>query len=92
MKDGVPVTGATSAEYSIANTMLDQAGSYTVAVSVPSTGLTFTSLPAVVTVTDDPSFSPDESGGCGCGAGTGLALFPPIFIKVMARRRRKKQK
>ncbi|MBN1759455.1 MAG: hypothetical protein JW863_14095 [Chitinispirillaceae bacterium] len=83
MKDGAPIAGAVGAEYVIANTISGQAGTYTVAVTVPSTGLTFTSVPAVLTVTDD---------GCGCGAGTGLAFIPPIFIKVMSRRKRKQQK
>ena len=84
MKDGAPIAGATNSIYSISNTMPDQAGTYTVAVTVPYTGNTVTSLPAVVTVTE-------EKGGCGCGAGTGLAFIPPIFIKMFARRKRKKQ-
>jgi hypothetical protein len=36
--------------------------------------------------------SGSTSKNCGCGSGTGLALFPPIFFKVMTSRRRKKQK
>ncbi len=93
IKDGAPIAGATDSIYSIPNTMLEQAGAYTVAVTVPSTGNIFTSLPAIVTVTDDPSFTPgEENSGCGCGAGTGLAFLPPIFIRMMARRKRKNQK
>ncbi len=35
--------------------------------------------------------SGSTSKNCGCGSGTGLALFPPIFFKVMRSRRRRKQ-
>ena len=96
VKDGVPVAGATSAEYIIPNTQLEQAGQYVATVTVNSS-LTFNSLPATVAVTDDPNYTPgmvaaEESSGCGCGSGTGLALLPPIFIKVMSRRKKKLKK
>jgi hypothetical protein len=96
VKDGVPVAGATSAEYIIPNTQLEQAGQYVATVTVNSS-LSFNSLPATVAVTDDPNITPgmvaaEESSGCGCGSGTGLALLPPIFIKVMSRRKKKVKK
>ncbi len=31
------------------------------------------------------------SKNCGCGSGTGLALLPPLWLKAMSRRRRKKR-
>ena len=93
MKDGTPLNGATEAKYVISNAMLEQAGSYTVAVTVPSTGNTVVSIPAILTVTDDPNFTPgEENSGCGCGSGTGLALIPPVFIRFIARRKRKNAK
>lgn len=86
MKDGVAIPNATSSTYTIPATLSSNAGSYLAAVTVPSSGKTYNSQPAQLTVTPE-----EGSKGCGCGAGTGLAFIPPIFFKVMSRRRKKKQ-
>jgi hypothetical protein len=83
-KDGADIAGATEKAYAIASAKQENAGAYSVAVKVSSTGHTFTSQSAMLTVTD-------EGKGCGCGSGTGLALIPPFFFKAMAHRNRKKK-
>lgn len=86
-KDGADIAGATDKAYAIASAKQENAGAYTVAVKVSSTGLTFTSQSAMLTLTGGG----DEGKGCGCGSGTGLALIPPFFFKAMAYRNRKKK-
>jgi hypothetical protein len=86
-KDGTDIPGATDSVYTVASATPGDAGVYTVAVTVSSTSLTFTSWGALLTVTAATT----EKEGCGCGSGTGAALIPPLFFKVMAHRKRKKR-
>ena len=37
------------------------------------------------------TFDDEEASGCGCGAGTGVALLPPMLIKAVAWRRRRRR-
>jgi hypothetical protein len=86
-KDGVDIAGANNPVYTIASATAADVGVYTVAVTVSSTNLSFTSLGATLTLPEDAK----EDKGCGCGAGTGTALIPPLFFKAMAHRKRKKK-
>lgn len=93
MKDGASVAGANNPVYAIASAKPDHAGSYTAAVTVSTTGLTFSSQAATLTVIADPNKKGDEGdgGGCGCGSGTAIALLPPIFFRMMAQRKKKRK-
>jgi hypothetical protein len=84
-KDGVAIAGANSSFYNLGSVQTADAGEYSVAVTVSSTNLSFTSLGATLTL------NAKEDKGCGCGAGTGTALIPPLFFKAMAHRKRKKK-
>ena len=84
-KSGVDIAGANDSVYTLASVKTADAGVYTVAVTVSSTNLSFTSQGATLTV------DTKEKEGCGCGAGTGAALIPPLFFKAMAHRKRKKK-
>lgn len=58
-KDGVPITGATSKEFTLTNGYASDAGSYTVSVTnTKVTGLTLTSAPWVVTIGGAPLTPP----------------------------------
>jgi|WetSurMetagenome_2_1015567.scaffolds.fasta_scaffold158821_2 hypothetical protein len=85
-KDGVDIAGEDSSVYTLASVKAADAGVYTVAVTVSSTNLSFTSSGATLTLN-----VPEEKKNCGCGAGTGMALIPPLFFKAMAHRKRKKR-
>jgi hypothetical protein len=87
-KDGADIAGANGPAYALASVTAGDAGVYTVAVTVSSTGLSFTSLGAALTV----GAKEEEKEGCGCGSGTGTALIPPLIFKAMAHRRRKNTK
>lgn len=50
MKDGEPIADAASATYTIESAQLDQAGLYTAAVTVSTSGLTYNSHPAALSV------------------------------------------
>jgi hypothetical protein len=104
-KDGTDIAGATDSFYTVASAAPEHEGVYSVAVTVSSTGLTFTSQGAALTLgtgviaenlreIDKKSFSPAEnpSRECGCGNGVGLALIPPICFRAVVGRRRKKRK
>ncbi len=84
-KDGVAIAGGNDSVYSLGSVKTADAGVYTVAVTVSSTNLSFTSQSATLTV------DAKEKTGCGCGSGTGMALIPPLFFKAMAHRKRKKK-
>ena len=102
-KDGVDIAGATGPVYTVASVTTAQVGMYTVAVTVSSTGMVFTSQGAALTigtgvlqenmrhVDDAKAVTAEDIKNCGCGSGTGLALLPPFIFKAMARRRRKKR-
>lgn len=103
-KNGADIAGATASEYAIASVTPGDTGVYTVAVTVASTGLTFTSRSAALSIgtgviaenrrrAEAKSFDISESPkACGCGSGVGLALLPPICFRVISRRRRKIRK
>ena len=82
-KDGVEIAGATDSVYTLASAKTGDAGVYTAAVAVSSTGLTFSSQGSTLKVKEE---------GCGCGSGTGAALIPPLIFKAMAHRRKKNAK
>lgn len=71
-KDGSPISGATSQQYSKANAQFTDAGSYTVEVTnTLVTGLTLTSDPFIVTITScTPPSPPSASAVSRCGSGT----------------------
>ena len=87
-KDGADIAGANGPAYALASVTAGDAGVYTVAVTVSSTGLSFTSLGATLTV----GAKEEEKEGCGCGSGTGTALIPPLIFKAMANRKKKRRK
>jgi hypothetical protein len=103
-KDGADIAGATAGEYTITSVTPEHVGEYTVAVTVSSNNLTFTSCGAALTIGTKvvkeytkPNMNHDynassEATGCGCGSGMGLAFIPPLFFKAIIRRKRKKQK
>ena len=84
-KDGVAIAGGNNPVYTLASVKTADSGAYTVAVTVSSTNLSFTSQGATLTV------DAKEKEGCGCGSGTGTALIPPLIFKAMAHRKRKKK-
>jgi hypothetical protein len=84
-KDGVDIAGTNDSVYTLGSVKTTDAGVYTVAVTVSSTNLSFTSQNSTLTV------DAKEKEGCGCGAGTGAAIIPPLFFKAMAHRKRKKK-
>jgi hypothetical protein len=85
-KDGADIAaGANNSVYTLASVKTADAGTYTVAVTVSSTNLSFTSQSATLAV------NTPEKKNCGCGSGTGMALIPPLFFKAMAHRKRKKK-
>lgn len=80
-KDGTAIAGATSPDYTIASVKSGDAGTYTVAVTVSSSNLTFTSWNAPLTL----------KKGCGCGSGTGIAFIPPLIFKALSRKKKLKK-
>jgi hypothetical protein len=85
-KDGTDIIGANDSVYALASVKTADAGTYTVAVTVSSTNLSFTSPGATLKVD-----ATTEKKSCGCGSGTGMAIIPPLFFKAMAHRKRKKK-
>lgn len=86
-KDGNAINGATSETYNA-----KEAGKYTVDAKVASSGYTFTSYPAEVTVegkVEEPA-KEEEKGGM-CGGGALLAFLPPIFFKAFSSRKKKQK-
>jgi hypothetical protein len=83
-KDGADIAGADDSVYTLASAKSADAGTYTVAVTVSSTNMSYTSQGATLTVDA-------KEEGCGCGSGTGAALIPPLIFKAMAHRKRKKK-
>jgi hypothetical protein len=83
-KDGAAIAGADDSVYTLASAKSADAGTYTVAVTVSSTNLSYTSQGAMLTVDA-------KEEGCGCGSGTGAALIPPLIFKAMSHRKRKKK-
>jgi hypothetical protein len=93
-KDGNDILGANDSVYTIASVKYADSGVYTVAVTVSSTKLTFTSMGATLTVNAAATPTPPattEKKNCGCGSGTGLALIPPVLFKAMSIRKRKRK-
>ena len=58
LKNGVPIPGATAANYTIASATVQDVASYTAAVTVVASGLTFKSYPAILSVGDVAVINP----------------------------------
>jgi hypothetical protein len=104
-KNGVVIPGATSTLFTIASVRPEDFGVYNVEVTVEYSGLTFTSLDALLTVKQLSSviekpkneastrsgtkINEADSKECGCGSGAGLALLPPLWFRIQRLRKRK---
>jgi hypothetical protein len=81
-KNGVPVAGKTDSVFSIGPVKASDAGKYTVTVTLHPSNISFTSETAFLLLNES----------CGCGSGACLALLPPLFLRAMSGRRRKRIK
>lgn len=104
-KNGISITDAKNPGYVIDAATPVDSGVYTVDVHVASSGTTFTSWGASLTINSSSSVisraKPEHTNGsktslddtdekkCGCGSGAGLALLPPLWFRI--RRLRKKK-
>lgn len=79
-KNGAPITGKNDTVLSLESVKASDAGKYSVTVTVHPSNLSFTSNSAALAL--------NESSGCGSGAC--LALLPPLFLKAMSGRKRKR--
>jgi hypothetical protein len=102
-KNGIAIPDAKNPVYTITTVAPQDSGRYTVDVHVASSGMTFTSWGASLTISQSTSVLPrvkDENPSaaitnepdtkqCGCGSGAGLALLPPLWFRIRSLRKKK---